>query len=106
MQYLALSGGTLLPLVAAKRRPCRERNRAADTRVSVGNAGSTPHVSHRSRNQDAGRGAISYSRGIIKIVELQKLKDISCECYETLREEAPHSLAAPPIATEPYLNVW
>jgi CRP-like cAMP-binding protein len=37
--------------------------------------------------QDA--GAISYSRGIIKIVDLQKLKDISCECYETLRDEAP-----------------
>jgi CRP-like cAMP-binding protein len=37
--------------------------------------------------QDA--GVISYSRGIIKIVDLQKLKEISCECYETLREEAP-----------------
>jgi CRP-like cAMP-binding protein len=37
--------------------------------------------------QDA--GAISYSRGIIKIIDLQKLKDISCECYETLRGEAP-----------------
>jgi CRP-like cAMP-binding protein len=36
--------------------------------------------------QDA--GAISYSRGIIKIVDLQKLKEFSCECYETLREEA------------------
>jgi CRP-like cAMP-binding protein len=36
--------------------------------------------------QDA--GAISYSRGIIKIVDLGKLKEISCECYETLREEA------------------
>jgi CRP-like cAMP-binding protein len=33
-------------------------------------------------------GVISYSRGIIKIVNLQKLKEISCECYETLREEA------------------
>ena len=36
--------------------------------------------------QDA--GAISYSRGIIKIVDLEKLKEISCECYETLREQA------------------
>src|SRR5258708_36378245 len=35
-------------------------------------------------------GAISYSRGVIKIVHLQKLKYISCECYETLHEEAPH----------------
>jgi CRP-like cAMP-binding protein len=31
---------------------------------------------------------ISYTRGIIKIVDLQKLKELSCECYETLREEA------------------
>ena len=37
--------------------------------------------------QDA--GAINYSRGIIKIVDLKKLKEISCECYETLLEEAP-----------------
>jgi CRP-like cAMP-binding protein len=34
-------------------------------------------------------GAISYSRGIIKIVDLEKLKALSCECYETLRNEAP-----------------
>jgi CRP-like cAMP-binding protein len=33
-------------------------------------------------------GAISYSRGIIKIVDLDKLKAISCECYDTLREQA------------------
>ena len=33
--------------------------------------------------QDA--GAISYTRGIIKIVDLEKLKSISCECYEALR---------------------
>jgi CRP-like cAMP-binding protein len=36
-----------------------------------------------------GEGAISYSRGIIKIVDLQKLKNISCECYETLCAETP-----------------
>jgi CRP-like cAMP-binding protein len=35
--------------------------------------------------QDA--GAISYSRGLIKIVDLRKLKEISCECYETLHSE-------------------
>jgi CRP-like cAMP-binding protein len=34
-------------------------------------------------------GAISYSRGIIKIVDREKLKEISCECYETLRVETP-----------------
>jgi CRP-like cAMP-binding protein len=32
---------------------------------------------------------ISYARGIIKIVNLKKLKEISCECYETLRSETP-----------------
>jgi CRP-like cAMP-binding protein len=39
------------------------------------------------RMQDV--GAISYSRGIIKIIDLQKLREISCECYETLRAETP-----------------
>lgn len=34
-------------------------------------------------------GVISYTRGIIKIVDQQKLEDISCECYETLRRETP-----------------
>jgi CRP-like cAMP-binding protein len=32
-------------------------------------------------------GAISYSRGVIKILDLDALKAVSCECYETLREE-------------------
>ena len=36
--------------------------------------------------QDA--GVISYSRGIIKIVDLEKLKELSCECHQTLRDEA------------------
>jgi CRP-like cAMP-binding protein len=31
-------------------------------------------------------GAISYSRGVIKIVDLGALKALSCECYETLRD--------------------
>lgn len=30
-------------------------------------------------------GVISYARGIIKIIDLAKLKELSCECYETLR---------------------
>ncbi|WP_213741648.1 Crp/Fnr family transcriptional regulator [Bradyrhizobium sp. dw_411] len=33
-------------------------------------------------------GAISYSRGTIKIVALERLKEVSCECYETMREQA------------------
>lgn len=32
---------------------------------------------------------IRYTRGIIKIVDLQKLKSMSCECYETGRDEMP-----------------
>jgi CRP-like cAMP-binding protein len=32
-------------------------------------------------------GAISYSRGIIKIIDLGKLKALSCECYENSRSE-------------------
>ena len=31
-------------------------------------------------------GAISYSRGVIKFIDLGKLRNMSCECYETLRE--------------------
>jgi CRP-like cAMP-binding protein len=30
-------------------------------------------------------GLIHYTRGTIHIADLQKLKDLSCECYETLR---------------------
>jgi CRP-like cAMP-binding protein len=33
------------------------------------------------------KGAISYSRGVINVVDLAKLKELSCECYETLRSE-------------------
>jgi CRP-like cAMP-binding protein len=32
-------------------------------------------------------GAISYSRGVIKIVDIKALKEMACECYETLREQ-------------------
>jgi CRP-like cAMP-binding protein len=32
-------------------------------------------------------GAISYTRGIIKVVDLAKLKELACECYENLRSE-------------------
>jgi CRP-like cAMP-binding protein len=33
------------------------------------------------------RGAISYSRGVIKVLDLDALKAVACECYETLREQ-------------------
>jgi CRP-like cAMP-binding protein len=29
-------------------------------------------------------GAISYSRGVIKIIDLERLREFSCECYETM----------------------
>jgi hypothetical protein len=32
-------------------------------------------------------GAIGYSRGVIKIVDLDVLKAMSCECYEILLEQ-------------------
>ena len=32
-------------------------------------------------------GAISYSRGVIRIIDLEKLSAMSCECYQTLSEE-------------------
>src|SRR3979490_2658210 len=35
-------------------------------------------------------GAISYSRGLIKILDLEALKAMSCECYEALREQNGH----------------
>jgi CRP-like cAMP-binding protein len=33
-------------------------------------------------------GAISYSRGAIRILDLRALKDLSCECFEMLREQS------------------
>jgi CRP-like cAMP-binding protein len=35
----------------------------------------------------AAAGAISYSRGVIKIIDLEAVKAMSCECYDTLREQ-------------------
>ena len=32
-------------------------------------------------------GVISYSRGVIKIIDLSALKALSCECYGTLRDQ-------------------
>jgi CRP-like cAMP-binding protein len=48
--------------------------------------------------QDA--GLISYSRGIIKIVDLKKMKEMSCECYETLRAETPKAMRSTHEASE------
>ena len=35
-----------------------------------------------------GAGIIRYSRGRIRIVDLQRLRDSACECYETVKAEA------------------
>jgi CRP-like cAMP-binding protein len=43
-------------------------------------------VTEVARNIQA-RGAISYSRGVIKILNLKILKELSCECFEMLREQ-------------------
>jgi CRP-like cAMP-binding protein len=31
---------------------------------------------------------IDYSRGVIKIIDVPKLKELSCECYEALRRNS------------------
>jgi CRP-like cAMP-binding protein len=41
-------------------------------------------------------GAISYSRGVIKIIDLEAVKAMACECYETFREQT--SLVGAPAA--------
>jgi CRP-like cAMP-binding protein len=37
-------------------------------------------------NKIQAAGAISYARGVIKIIDLEAVQALSCECYETLRE--------------------
>jgi hypothetical protein len=32
-------------------------------------------------------GAIICSRGVMKIIDLEAVKAMACECYETLREQ-------------------
>ncbi|MGM4893106.1 Crp/Fnr family transcriptional regulator [Tardiphaga sp. 839_C3_N1_4] len=34
-------------------------------------------------------GIITYSRGVITVLDRKRLKELSCECYETMREQAP-----------------
>jgi CRP-like cAMP-binding protein len=34
-------------------------------------------------------GAISCSRGVIKIIDLEAVKAMACQCYETFREQTP-----------------
>ena len=39
-------------------------------------------------------GAIIYSRGVIRILDRAALLRMSCECYETLRQEYTRTLAS------------
>jgi hypothetical protein len=64
-------------------------------------------ITERSRNdcmhdailQIQANGAISYSPGRIKIVDLDALKAMSCECYDTLLEQASrHQQGMRPIS--------
>jgi hypothetical protein len=36
------------------------------------------------------QGVINYTRGVIQITNMPKLKGLSRECYETLRSETPN----------------
>jgi hypothetical protein len=43
-------------------------------------------------------GIIKYSRGRIQIVDIERLKQSSCECYQTLRDY--QHILQPPGATD------
>jgi hypothetical protein len=47
-------------------------------------------------NKIQAAGAISYFRGVIKIIDLEGVKAMACECYETFREQT--SLVGAPEA--------
>jgi molybdopterin synthase catalytic subunit len=46
-------------------------------------------------------GAISYFHGVIKIIDPDAVKALSCECYETLREHTS-SFAQPEAGVRPH----
>ena len=47
-------------------------------------------------NKIQAAGAISCSRGVIKIIDLEAVKAMACQCYETFREQT--SLVGAPAA--------
>jgi CRP-like cAMP-binding protein len=86
---ISLGGSAFLPLAASEPRPRREHTvpltqEFLSEMLGVRRTSVTEVASKMQRI-----GVISYARGIIKITDLQKLKEISCECYETLRDEVP-----------------
>jgi hypothetical protein len=38
-------------------------------------------------NKIEAAGAIICSRGVVEIIDLEAVKAVACECYETLREQ-------------------
>lgn len=49
-------------------------------------------------------GVISYSRGLIKVLDRSKLEELSCECYQVVRNETELLLDYPPqrqVITKP-----
>ena len=43
-----------------------------------------------------GAGIVQYSRGRIRIVDVERLKDSACECYETVKEQHRNLITPPP----------
>jgi CRP-like cAMP-binding protein len=52
-------------------------------------------------------GAIDYTRGLVTIVDRQRLEAVACECYQVIRTEYERvrggSDAAPAVSTQPHL---
>jgi hypothetical protein len=48
--------------------------------------------------------AIHYSRGVIKILDRPKVKEMSCECYQTLLDQSAQLVAALPPFVSPRLK--
>lgn len=58
-----------------------------------------------------GAGIVEYSRGKIHIVDVERLKESACECYETVKEQHRALVAPPrnpidPIASLPDANLF
>ena len=48
-----------------------------------------------------GAGIVEYSRGKIHIVDVERLKESACECYETVKEQYCNLVASPPKLDRP-----
>jgi CRP-like cAMP-binding protein len=48
-----------------------------------------------------GAGIIEYSRGKIRIVDVERLRESACECYETVKEQHRNLVSSPPSQIDP-----